>query len=303
MELITMTKKYKFFSPSEKEIAFFYDMVDNHMPYMQEVLCQEECDDDDARVFNCWLDEEDVYIGERVCHSHLECSLNYPLSVNFYCEGVEHWNYSTNEEKIFLIDWSLNRSPWASCYLDHNAEVAFDRGYELILTKNPRYLVGCAHMYIRSMWEHGWIARNFKPMVEAGIPESAAFILAYLDYGQFSQGHSLFYPLDWTDKALWDFCEGNYYESKIDNTPTYLNGNSMYCSDIFCTNDGCPLTEILYTAKEKLEFEESEAINYNPFISVEEFKNLKYKLVNDVKLAKGIWDIVVSNMSEEKEVA
>jgi hypothetical protein len=85
------------------------------------------------------------------------------------------------KKRVAYLDYLLNRSPWATAYVDKDAEKCVAEDSIEITAHVPSNLMAGACVATRSMWErHGALAYTFAGLSSAGVEEDVAMLLANL---------------------------------------------------------------------------------------------------------------------------
>jgi hypothetical protein len=168
-------------------------------------------------LFGGWLKggvfDTDTYTG---CHSSLASNKfeGCELLVNGLSYQHEGWAHATDEHRLLLLDYLLNDSPWAGCYLEDDASEVLDKKFLCVRTDIDKRLVSGACTITRVMWEQSNVPRAFFDLV-TGWPEinrSYALLLAHIiPNGDYiislvsSEGHSCLHPSYMSKQTIFNF--------------------------------------------------------------------------------------------------
>ena len=78
-----------------------------------------------------------------------------------------------------LVDWLINRSPYAEHIINKTVADVFDRGL-IIRTNIPSNLLAQALIITRQLWEYEYIVKTWLALSKGGINETIAFAFAHL---------------------------------------------------------------------------------------------------------------------------
>lgn len=117
-----------------------------------------------------------------VCHSFLDRA-----PVKFLINGLQEGSsYGDNpgrilapEVELWFVDYILNRSPYAETFVTKDAETALKERITVSSGDHPGNLVGAGVVALRRLWEHVYVARAAYDLVQKGVNEDLAFLVAH----------------------------------------------------------------------------------------------------------------------------
>ena len=175
-------------------------------------------------------DGELVVNGTGVCHGWMQIGSMAPRKITgrmkFVLSSVMK-SWGTRPQTLAHTDWLINRSPWASIFVDKNAESVLELGHVLDVTQ-PANLIGSGVIASRFFTE-SYVAdarkriRGYLEFLNLGCSENEALLFSQLysfsdssypvNYSRFSSGHAVFYS---------NGVGAKYYKNFLTNNPTLL---------------------------------------------------------------------------------
>lgn len=189
----------------------------------------------------CWITEEGILgCNNQSCYAGLS---RHPLKLGWEESAIgigsklffggDAWAKSTHkptdEEQIMYMDWVLNRSPYASAFILHDAEEAFKEGIVFGDANAPANLMFFGLNTTRYTHEYTNIVRMFCDLVGLGVAENLAFLVGHSVLWDGHKGRVSFRALDSGHCSL----SGYSYEPLVSN---FMANKSHYLANAYRIN-------------------------------------------------------------------
>lgn len=179
-----------------------------------------------------------------ICHARIRpYDLQGPftgvsLMVEYHAQKIRN-HESPEEEILYLraIDYILNRSPWSSIYINKDFKKNF--GCVDLDVNRGIHSVACAAIALRTCSEYTSNNKTFCALVDAGVNEHVAYIVAHScmskGVSNNSGGHHVFSTACTFDSVLSFFKTGKFIKEGTpykDNQERYMIVSSQFVEDI-----------------------------------------------------------------------
>ena len=172
-----------------------------------------------------------IFIKSTACHAGLEQPALGDISV--VVSAIQKEAHGSLEERCpgasrVMVDWLVNRSPWAMSFVSKDADKILEQGY---VVSNTRYcgniMVG-GSIALRSITEYTSIGETFYHLVSAGANENFAFLMSHfgsvggggINFDTHKEGHTSVYVSCFTEVGLTNFIKGKFPKMTLD-MPSY----------------------------------------------------------------------------------
>jgi len=141
--------------------------------------------------------------------------------INNFQIGLHRYIALTEEDRVFFLDYLMNESPFAECFIEHDAKWSVNNGITYHKIEMPGNMVIAGLSAVREMWESYSIQGiyHFKKLVDAGCTKDFAWLFCcYLsedgkkiNTGMYDGGH-----------AVWPVCS-----ALVEDAINYIKHNPV----------------------------------------------------------------------------
>lgn len=118
--------------------------------------------------------------AHQMCYGGLATLINdgSEYIVNNFQIGQHRYIALTEKDRIFFLDYLMNESPFAECFIEHDAKWSIENGITYHKIEMPGNMVIAGLSAVREMWESYSVQGiyHFKKLVDAGCTKDFAWL-------------------------------------------------------------------------------------------------------------------------------